>query len=112
MNRKPWQRMALSLFGILIIVFMWRWTVCHLYTLPEIALAPFSTLTTNAMYTISAIVIFMISGRLVYDWSNRTQAVVDVVSNVAHIKEDLVSKYEQQYKDEPSYPKFDPGYDN
>jgi hypothetical protein len=64
------------------------------------------------MYTVSAIVIFLVTGRLVYEWSNKTEAIVNTVSNVSHLKEDLVSKYEQQYKDEPSYPKFDPGYDN
>ena len=111
-NRTPWQRMALSLLGILIIVGMWRWSVMHLYALPVASLAAFTTLTTNAFYTISSIVVFMVTGKVIMDWKMNTQSVENVTSMAQNIKEDLVSKYEQQYANEPSYPKFDPGYDN
>ena len=81
--------MTLSLLGILVIVVCWRWAVCHLYTLPEAALAGFVSLTTNSFYVIAAIVIFMVTGRLVYEWSNRTEQLTNVVSEVQHLKEDL-----------------------
>ena len=31
-NRVPWQRMALSLFGIIIVVALWKYATWHLYT--------------------------------------------------------------------------------
>jgi len=86
---KSWHRMTLSLLGIIIIVLCWRWATAHLYTLPEVALAPFQSITNNAFYVVGAIVIFMVTGRLVYDWSNKTQAVSEVLSKVARIKEDI-----------------------
>lgn len=80
--RRSWQRMVLSVFGVLIIQFTWRWAVAHLYTLPPHTIAAFVTLTTNTMYTISAIVVFMVTGKLVYDWRNTTEAVANVASTV------------------------------
>lgn len=93
-QRTPWQRMTLSLVGIIIIVLCWRWAVCHLYTLPEAALAGFVSLTTNSFYVIAAIVIFMVTGRLVYEWKNRTEQVANVVSEIQHAKEDITQKME------------------
>lgn len=107
MTRTPWQRLALSLIGIIVIVLCWRWAVCHLYTLPEQALAPFTSITTNSFYVIAAIVVFMVTGRLVYDWANRTQAVTSVLSEIRHSKEDVTQKiieeYANKYRDDPSY---------
>jgi hypothetical protein len=90
MKRTPWQRLTLSLFGILIVLAVWRWSVGHLYTLPEAALSSFTAITTNAMYVISAIVIFMVTGRLVYEWSNRTESIQNTVSQVEHSKEEII----------------------
>lgn len=73
---RSWQRLALSSLGIAIIAGMWRWAVFHLYALPEHSLVAFSSLTNNAFYTISAIVIFMVTGKLVYDWKNSTASTV------------------------------------
>lgn len=74
MKKKSWQRLTLSLVGIVIIAAMWRWGVYHLYHLPEHSIAAFVSLTTNAFYTTSAIVIFMVTGRLIYDWKNTTSS--------------------------------------
>ena len=105
MKRTPWQRMTLSLLGIIIIVLCWRWSVCHLYTLPEAALAGFVSLTTNSFYVIGSIVIFMVTGRLVYEWSNRTEQVSNVVSEVQKISQDeqVIEKYANKFRDDPSY---------
>lgn len=104
-TRTPWQRMALSLIGILIIAGMWKWSVNHLYSLDPAAFSAFVSLTTNASYVIGAIVIFMVTGRLVYEWKNQT---VSSVQNIAEtIREDrfekLTQDYAEKYKDDPSY---------
>lgn len=70
MKRRPWQRLALSVFGVIIIAGQWRWAVKHLYSLPEHSLPGFVAITNNESYTIAAIVIFMITGKLIYDWKN------------------------------------------
>src|SRR5437016_190082 len=71
-NRRPWQRMALSLLGIVIVAIMWRWATLHLYALPQAALAAFTSITNNSFYVIGAIVIFMVTGKLIYDWKSRS----------------------------------------
>lgn len=88
-SRTPWQRMTLSLLGVLILLMVWRWAVCHLYTLPEAALAPFVSITTNIIYGITAIIVFMVTGRLVYEWSNRTEQLTNAASDIQHINEDI-----------------------
>lgn len=75
-NRKPWQRFTLSIAGVAIVAGMWRWAIFHLYTLPEHSLPAFTSLTTNCFYVIGAIVIFMVTGKLVYDWKNETTSAV------------------------------------
>lgn len=79
MNRgksRTWQRLVLSLAGVSIIAAMWRWAVFHLYALPPEAMSAFLSITTNAFYVIGAIVIFMVTGRLIYEWKNSTAATV------------------------------------
>jgi hypothetical protein len=71
-ERKPWQRMALSLVGISVIGATWHAAVQHLYSLRPEALAAFTTLTVNSQYVVGAIVVFMVTGRLVYEWKMDT----------------------------------------
>jgi cation transport ATPase len=87
MKRTPWQRLTLSLLGILIIAASWRWSVAHLYSLPEYALTSFTSITTNAFYVIGSIVIFMVTGRLIYEWANRTSS--QAISEAQNIKESI-----------------------
>jgi hypothetical protein len=84
------QRLIVSLLGIALIQASWRWAVEHLYTLPEVALAGFVTITTNTLYVTGAIVIFLVTGRMVYDWKMGTSQVQEVVSSVAKVKEEIV----------------------
>lgn len=90
LSAPPWQRLVLSLAGILVIQASWRWAVAHLYTLPPVALAGFVSITTNSFYVIGAIVIFMVTGRLIYEWRMGTQQIQDVTSKVEELTERVV----------------------
>ena len=90
LNKVVSQRLIVSLVGIGLIQASWRWAIAHLYTLPDVALAGFVTITTNAMYVTGAIVVFMVTGRMVYDWKMGTNQVQEVVSSVAKVKEEIV----------------------
>lgn len=80
MNKRSWQRLLLSLIGIVLIGLCWFAAVQHLYTLKPEALSAFTAITTNAFYVIGAIIIFMVSGRLIYEWKNSTSSIVQTVS--------------------------------
>ena len=103
-QRTPWQRTFLSLLGIAVIAASWRWAVAHLYTLPESTLPSFTSITTNAFYVIGSIVIFMVTGRLVYEWANRTSSAVSNVSEtITNRFAKLTREYREKYADDPSY---------
>ena len=73
MKRTPWQRLALSLIGIAVIGAAWHVAIEHLYSLPnEHAYSAFTTITVNAFYVVAAIVVFMVTGRLIYEWQMST----------------------------------------
>jgi hypothetical protein len=55
----------------------WYIAVQHLYSLPADALASFTTLTVNAQYVVGAIVVFMVSGRLIYEWKMDTASKIE-----------------------------------
>ena len=86
------QRFLISLIGIILVQISWRWSVAHLYTLPHDALAGFVSITTNTLYITGAIVIFMVTGRLVYDWKIGTSQIQEVASRVEEIKEEITEK--------------------
>jgi hypothetical protein len=87
-----WQRLVLSVTGVLVIEGSWRWAVAHLYTLPTSALAGFVSITTNAFYVIGAIIIFMVTGKLVYEWKMGTQQVQGVQSLAEDVKEEFTER--------------------
>jgi len=91
------QRLLISLIGIVLIQISWRWAVAHLYSLPHEALAGFVSITTNTLYITGAIVIFMVTGRLVYDWKMGTSQIQNVASSVETIKEEI-TEYIQKPK--------------
>lgn len=86
------QRFLISLIGIILVQLSWRWSVAHLYTLPPDALAGFVSITTNTLYITGAIVIFMVTGRLVYDWKMGTNQIQEVASKAATIKEEITER--------------------
>jgi hypothetical protein len=100
LNKVVSQRLIVSLVGIALIQASWRWAVCHLYTLPDPALAGFVTITTNAMYVTGAIVVFMVTGRMVYDWKMGTTQIQEVVSSVTRIKQDISEKITHNAKED------------
>lgn len=89
MNPKSRQRLVLSLAGIAIIAGMWEWAVQHLYSMPEPAITAFTSITTNAFYVIGAVVIFMVTGRLIYEWKNQTASAVAQQASRAVVEERL-----------------------
>ena len=86
------QRLIVSIIGILIIQASWRWAIAHFYSLPHEAYAGFVTITTNTLYVTGAIVIFLVTGRMVYDWKMGTNQVQQVMGTVSKIKEEIVER--------------------
>jgi hypothetical protein len=99
-NKIVSQRLIVSLIGIALIQASWRWAVAHLYALPEVALAGFVTITTNTLYVTGAIVIFLVTGRMVYDWKMGTSQVQQVVGSVSKIKEEVFEKLTNNAKED------------
>ena len=91
------QRLIISFIGIVLIQISWRWAVAHLYTLPPEAFAGFVSITTNTLYITGAIVIFMVTGRLVYDWKMGTNQLHEVASHASTLKEEI-TEYIQKPK--------------
>jgi len=86
------QRFLISLIGIILVQISWRWAVAHLYTLPPEALAGFVSITTNTLYITGAIVIFMVTGKLVYDWKVGTRQIQEVISRADTIKQEITER--------------------
>jgi hypothetical protein len=89
------QRLVISIFGISIVQLSWKWAAEHFYSLPPEAFAGFVTITTNSMYVTGAIVVFMVTGRMVYDWKMGTTQVQEVVSSVAKVREEITQRIQK-----------------
>lgn len=87
MTKKSWQRLTLSLIGLAIVVLTWMQAVSHLYKLPSSAMASFTTITVNAQYVTAAIVIFMVTGRLIYEWR------VGTASQISESGEQIIQEF-------------------
>lgn len=85
-----WQRIAVSMLGIAVLLGIWRWSVFHLYSLPPESLSSFTTITVNNQYAIMALVIFFVTGKLIYDLK------VDTVSTIVTRGEHLFEKREEK----------------
>jgi len=96
LKRSISQRLAVSMFGIAVVQISWRWATSHLYSLPPEALAGFVSITTNTLYITGAIVIFMVTGRLVYDWKMGTSQIQEVVSRVDKVTEILTHNAKEE----------------
>ena len=92
LKRSISQRLAVSMFGIAVVQISWRWATSHLYSLPTEALAGFVSITTNTLYITGAIVIFMVTGRLVYDWKMGTSQIQEVISRADTIKQEITER--------------------
>jgi hypothetical protein len=89
------QRLVISLLGITLVQISWRWATAHFYSLPPEAYAGFVSITTNTLYITGAIVIFMVTGRLVYDWKMGTSQIQNVASSVETIKEEITQRIQK-----------------
>lgn len=83
----PWHRLILGLSGILVMLLVWRWATFHLYALPVTSLTAFQAITVNMMYVVAAIVIFMVTGKLIYDWKNTTSTQIITQAQTLFSKE-------------------------
>lgn len=92
MTSSTWQRMFLSIVGIFTIEGSWRWAIAHLYTLPTYAIAGFVSLTTNCFYVVGSIVIFMVTGRLIYEWRMNTSQAQEVASEAINEVEEQIER--------------------
>jgi len=104
----PWQRITLSVLGIVIMFVEWRWATNHLYTLPVTSITAFSSITTNCMYVIAALVIFFVTGQIFYNWSNATTSnIIQEAKQYFETKKD-VEIHEKiiapKYIDDPAIP--------
>lgn len=107
MNRIPWQRIGLSIFGIAIIIFVWWWATKHLYVLPVTSITAFSSITTNSLYVIAALVIFFVTGQLFYTWTNQTTSNIIQEAKQYFEKQDVTITQRTvapKYLDDPSIP--------
>jgi acetyl-CoA carboxylase carboxyltransferase component len=100
LNKVVSQRLIVSLVGISIVQLSWKWAAGHFYSLPPEAYAGFVTITTNAMYVTGAIVVFMVTGRMVYDWKLGTSQVQEVVSTITRVKQDISEKITHNAKED------------
>lgn len=89
-----WQRLTLSFVGIAIVIFVWWWAIRHLYVLPEHSITAFTSITNNTLYTVACLVLFFVTGKILFDWKNQTTSAV--VESAQHtfdtIKQDINSK--------------------
>lgn len=90
-SRVPWQRICLSLLGIMVVMFQWRWATNHLYSLPAASVVSFTSITNNSMYVIGALVVFFVTGKVFYDWKMNT--VQTITQEVRSTFDDIAPKH-------------------
>lgn len=90
MNKRPWQRLALSLFGVICTMLIWHVAIDKLEGIKPEAIASFTTLTVNTQYVIGIIVIFMVTGKMVTDW--KTGTVSQVITETNHLVHDITER--------------------
>jgi hypothetical protein len=52
------------------------------------------------MYVTGAIVVFMVTGRMVYDWKVGTNQIQEVVSTITKVKQDIFEKITHNAKED------------
>lgn len=88
-----WQRITVALLGIGIEVGIWQWATWHLYVLPTETISSFTTITVNCFYVIAALVIFFVTGKLIYDL--KVDTVANVITEGKHVFEHHEEKIEK-----------------
>lgn len=86
----PWQRIILSLVGIVIVFTIWERATAHLYSLPITSVTAFTSITNNSLYVVAALVLWFVTGKLIYDWKNST--VSQVIQEAKTITEEKTER--------------------
>lgn len=85
--RQTQRRVVISVFGLVILIFIWRWSIGHLYSLPSPeAIAAFTSITQSTLYTVSVIVVFLVTGLTFFSWTQSSNIQTTVQSLVEHLK--------------------------
>jgi hypothetical protein len=89
---RTWRRVILSLFGISLISLHWRWAVNHIYSLTALhddaAIVAFTSITQSAMYAISAMVVFLVTGLTFFSWSQSTSLTANLAQEITKVIND------------------------
>ncbi len=110
----PWQRLALSLLGIVIVSGILEIATLHLYSLPDHSIAAFNSIINNGLYVIGALVLFFVTGQVFYSWKNETMSsVVEQASHIIEKRESIstenINKTEHIFHEgEPGSPEIKP----
>jgi len=75
-GKAPWQRLAISSVGIAIMVMIWQLATYNLYSLPSTSIIAYNSITNNVFYCITALVVFFVTGQVVFNWKNETASTV------------------------------------
>ena len=88
MNRKSWQRLTLSLFGILCNMLIWKISIGGLASVRADCVSAYTTLTVNTQYVNAAIIVFMVTGKIFMDWKNATAS--EVVTSTERVIDEII----------------------
>lgn len=81
----------------------WSWATKHLYSLPIASISAFSSITINCMYVIAALVIFFVTGQVLYNWSNTTTTnIIQEAKQYFEQSDITVNTPDPKYFDDPS----------
>lgn len=69
---------------------IWHIAIERLSGIKPDYIAAFTTLTVNTQYVIGAIIIFMVTGKLVYDWRNETAS--RVLTSTERITQEITDR--------------------
>jgi hypothetical protein len=74
-------------------LFVWRWAINHLYTLPPTSVAVFGSLTIATQYVIGFLVAYFVTGQAYFtNWSNVTTSAITAASEVKGLFDSRKSK--------------------
>ncbi len=95
---RPWRRVFVSVLGIILLLVSWRWAVNHLYTLPEHSISSFTSITTSLFYTISVVVVFLVTGLTFFSWTQSSSVVANIAEQINKTVSETITKTEGENK--------------
>ena len=94
----PWRRVLISIFGVIILLISWRWAVNHLYTLPEHSISSFTSITTSLFYTISVVVVFLVTGLTFFSWTQSSSVAANIAEQINKTVSETITRTEGENK--------------